>query len=136
MRSLAILQRLAKQAVDQERRALQEISAGMAAAEAEIDDARHAIERESALDIDVMTSGATLTAFIEASNRRIEGLKARLRQLEQAYSAQIERLHHVRIEEKRYELLAERRAKELALEAEKKEQKAIDELAVIAHKPP
>ena len=77
-----------------------------------------------------------MAAFIKASNRRIESLKDRLRQLEHAYAARIERLQDVRVEQKRYQRLAERRAKEEALEADAKEQKAIDELAAIGHKSP
>lgn len=136
MKSLDVLQRLAKLAVDQERRALQTISAEITAVEGKIEDARRAIESEGLAALDFMTSGATLVAFIRANNQRIQDLKDQLHQLEQAYSAQIERLHQERIEQKRYELLAERRAEEEALAAAAKEQKAIDELVAISHKPP
>ncbi|MDH3658529.1 MAG: flagellar FliJ family protein [Alphaproteobacteria bacterium] len=136
MKSLDVLQRLAKQAVDRERQALQAINAEIAAIEGDIDEAQRAIEREADASPDFMTSGTTLAAFIAAQNKRMQDLRDRLRQLEHAHGLQIERLQHERSEQKRYERLAERRAREAALEAEAKEQKAIDELVTMNHKPP
>lgn len=137
MGSLDILQRLAKQAVEQERQALQTIGAEIAAVEGEIEDKQRAIDTEASAPLDLMTSGVTLAAFIHANKQRMQELKGRLQQLRAAYYAQLERVRDERVEEKRYELLAERRRKQAALEAAAKEQKTIDELATIkAGRPP
>ena len=137
MRSLDILTRLAKQAVEQERQALQAIGAEIEAVEDEIEAKQRAIEAEAAAPLDLMTSGVTLDAFIQANKQRMQDLRGRLQQLREAHEQQLERVRAERIEQKRYELLADRRAKQAALEAAAKEQKTIDELVTIkAGRPP
>lgn len=133
MSSLDVLQRLAGQAVDQERQRLQTIGTEIADVENEIDDVNRMIVQETSAPLDFMTSGATLAAFIQAKNARLQDLKERLRGLREAYDAQIGRVREMRVEEKRYELLAERRATQMALEMAAKEQKTIDELVAIGH---
>ncbi len=134
MKSLSILQRIAKQAVDRERQALQVIGSEIATVEADIENRRQAIEREASASPDFMTSGATLNAFIRAGEIQIKVRRERLRELQEAYAIQIERLRQERVEQKRYELLIERRAKQAALEAAAKEQKTIDELVAISNR--
>ena len=134
MRSLDVLQRLAKQAVDRERQVLQAIGGEIATVEADIEIRQEAIEREASAPLDFMTSGATLNAFIRARKIQIQMQRERLAGLQQAYDAQIERVRQERVEQKRYELLIERRAKQAALEAAAKEQKTIDELVTISAK--
>lgn len=136
MRSLDILQRLAKQAVDRERQALQAISGEIADVEADIEARLKTIECEASASLDFMTSGATLTAFIRAGKVQIQARRERLKGLQVAYEMQIERVRQERVEQKRYELLIERRAKQEALEMVAKEQKTIDELVTIARKQP
>lgn len=131
MRSLAILERLAKQAVDQERKKLQAIIAEITAVEEEIASLECRIEQEAASSLDIMTTGATLNAFIRSKKLRIHGLKAHMMTLEQARDMQIEQVRHERVEEKRFALLAERRARQIRLEEEERERKTIDELVSI-----
>jgi flagellar export protein FliJ len=132
LKSLAVLQRLAKQAVDQERQVLLAIGNEIATVEAEIEGLRQAIDRESAASHDFRSSGATLHAFIQAGKGRIRQCEERLLTLQQAHAVQLERVQQQRVEEKRYERLAERRAEQIARDEAMKEQKAIDELAVIS----
>ncbi|MGI9509729.1 MAG: hypothetical protein ACR2QJ_10330 [Geminicoccaceae bacterium] len=137
MRSLDVLRRLARQAVEQERRALLAIGTEIEAVEGDIEAMRRAIGIEASKPLDFMTSGATLAAFIAANKQRMRDLEVRRQQLQLAYDAQLERMRDERTEEKRYELLAERRARQAALEAAAKEQKTIDELVAIkAARPP
>ena len=131
MRSLDLLQRLAKQAVDRERQVLQAIVSEIESVEATIENRLKAIERESQAPLDFMTSGATLDAFIQAGKAQIETLKKRLSELQSSFDAQIERVRRERVEQKRFERLIERRAEQTALEAAAKEQKTIDELVAI-----
>ncbi|MGI9488712.1 MAG: flagellar FliJ family protein [Geminicoccaceae bacterium] len=134
MRSLDVLQRLAKQEVDRERQVLQAISSEIATVEAEIEIRQKAIAQEASAPLDFMTTGATLTAFLQAGEVLIQTLRERLARLQEVYDAQIERVRQERVEQKRYELLIERRAKQAALEAAAKEQKTIDELVTISAK--
>ncbi len=134
MRSLNVLQRLAKQAVDRERQALQAIGSEIANVEADIETRLQAIECEASAPLDFMTSGATLTAFIQAGKAGIQAQRERHVRLQEAYEAQIERVRQERVEQKRYERLIERRSKQAALEAAAKEQKTIDELVMIGGK--
>lgn len=134
MRSLRVLERLAEQAVDRERQALLAIDGKIAEVEGQILALRQAIGREAAAPLDFMTSGATLSAYIEASTKRLEQLNGVLEQLRDARQAQLERVLAERIEQKRYERLAERRASQAVLEAAAKDQKAIDELVTISRR--
>lgn len=133
MKALSTLERLAGQAVDRERQVLQAIADEIAEVERQLRYLRQSIADETSRQLDVMTTGVTLSAFVEASNRRMLALDHRRHQLVAAYDAQAERVKQERIEEKRFQLLAERRAKQMASEAALREQKAIDELAATGH---
>jgi len=133
MKSLQVLERLAKQAADRERQTLLRIAAEINAVEARILGIKQAIEQESNLPWDVMTTGSTFSAFVAGSKSRIDVLNEHLRQLNKAYNIQSERVRHERTEEKRYALIAERRAERAAAEAALKQQKAIDELVSTRH---
>ena len=111
MRSLDVLQRLARQAVDRERQVLQAISNEIAFYESEIEIRQKAIAEEASAPLDFMTSGATLTAFLQAGKAQIQGHRERLARLQEAYDAQIERVRLERVEQKRNELLIERARK-------------------------
>lgn len=134
MKSLAVLQRLAKQAVDQERQALLAIGNEIQGLEGEIQTARETIGREAEASPDFMTSGATLPAFVQASKMRINEMELRIQALQQAFELQLERVRQQRVEEKRYDRLAERRAEQAEAEAAAKEQKDIDELVACRHR--
>lgn len=93
---------------------------------------RQMIEREASLSLDFMTSGATLSAYIAAGKARIQNLQRRLEELQKDYDVQLERVQRERVEEKRYERLAERQAEQAALDVAAKEQKTIDELVIMS----
>lgn len=135
MKTLGVLKRLAKQAVDKERLALQEIADQIAEAEGQIHDLKRSIGDETSTPLDVMTSGATLNAFLVRTRLRIGALESHLIRLGEAREAQLQRVREERVEEKRFERLAQRRAAEQALEAAEREQKTIDELAAISPPP-
>ena len=128
MRSLIVLQRLAKQAVDRERQALLAIQRDIAEVESQIETWQQSIQRETSTDLDFMTSGATLTAFVGSAKTHLLVLQERLAQLQDGHAAQMERVREERVSQKRYELLAERRARQAALDAAMKEQKKIEEI--------
>jgi len=134
LKSLAVLQRLAKQAVDQERQALVAIGNEIEDLKAEVQTAHHAMEREAGASLDVKTSGATLPAYLQASRVRIHDLEQRIQALQQAFELQLDRVRQQRVEEKRYARLAERRAEKAAAEAALKEQKTIEELVISRHR--
>lgn len=126
-----VLIRLAKQAVDQKRLALMAINTEIDDVEQRILDLENMTVSEADAVLDFMTSGATLTAFIRANKERIQQLEIHLKELRKRHDTQLECIRSERTELKRYELLAERRAKQAFEEAATKEQRAIDELVVI-----
>lgn len=132
MGSLDVLQRLAKLDVDRERQVLLAISSEIADAEGEIEASLQALECEASASLDFMTTGATLDAFIHAGRARVRAQRERLAGLHKAYDAQIECVRRKRVEQKRFELLIERRAQQEARKTAAKEQKTIDELAAIS----
>ena len=131
MRSLIVLQRLAKQAVDRERQALLAILRDIADVEGQIETWQRSMQREMSADLDFMTSGATLTAFIGSGKSQLLALQERLAQLQDAHAVQMGRVREERVAQKRFELLAERRAEEAAQAAAKKEQKEMEELVTL-----
>ena len=128
MRSLIVLQRLAKEAVDRERQALLAIQRDMTAVENQIETWQQALQREMSADLDFMSSGATLIAFIGSGKAQLSGLQEQLAQLQEAHAVQMSRVREERVSQKRYELLAERRAQQAVADAAKKEQKEIEEI--------
>lgn len=131
MGALDVLARLAKQAVDRERQALQRINAATAEVEQRIEELHAMRTIEAAHGGDFMTVGATLPAYLQASRERGRAAAAKLRDQQAALAAQLKKLLQQRVELKRYEHLAERRAKRAAEDLAAKEQKVIDELVVI-----
>jgi flagellar export protein FliJ len=131
MGSLDVLIRLAKQTVDQERLALMALNIEIAKVEQRIQDLKDMTASETVAGLDFMTSGATLTAFIRANKQRIQQHELRLQELRKRQDTQLECIRNERTELKRYELLAERRAKQTFEEVAAKEQRAIDELVVV-----
>ncbi len=134
MGSFDVMVRLAKQAVDYERQALQEINAAIAEAERQIDDLAATARSEANKSVDFMTVGATLSAYLQANKRRSQAAAARIRDLQEVKAGQLQKLQQKRVELKRYEQLAERRAKQKAKHLADKEQKAVDELLVTRQK--
>ncbi|MGI9491867.1 MAG: hypothetical protein ACR2QF_05630 [Geminicoccaceae bacterium] len=130
MGSLDVMVRLARQAVDRERQALLEINAAMAKIERQIDDLAAMARSEAKKGGDFMTTGATLTAFLRANRQRAMVAVEQLQTLQTAKSDQLLKLQQQRVELKRYELMAERRAKQKAEDLAAKEQRVIDELLV------
>ena len=131
MKALGVLQRLAGQAVDRERRALLAIGAEITQVEGQIENWVRTMENEASASPDFRTSGATLPAFIETGKARIRALEERLADLQKAHDAQLDCVRRERVEEKRFERLAERRRKQAAQDAAAREQKTIDDLAAM-----
>lgn len=131
MAALDVLARLAKQAVDQERQALQRINAAIDEAERTIRDLKAGTTAEAAFGKDFMTAGTTLPAYLRANKLRVQAVSANVRNLQAAQAEQLQKLQQKRIELKRFERLSERRAKHAADDLAAKEQKAIDELVMI-----
>jgi flagellar export protein FliJ len=120
--------RLARQAVDRERQVLQEINAAMAKIEQHIDNLAAMARSEADKGGDFMTTGATLVAFLRANKQRAKAAAEHLQNLQTVKSEQLLKLHQQRVELKRYERMAERRAKQRAEDLAAKEQRVIDEL--------
>ena len=131
MAALEVLLRLARQAIDSERRSLQNINQAIANVEQRIQDLRAVTVKEAAGEPDFMTVGATLAAFVKANKLREEGAYAQLDKLRAEQGKQLQRLQEKRVELRRYELLAERRAEREAEETKRQEQKTIDDLVMI-----
>lgn len=131
MASLDVLARLAQQAVDRERQALMQINKVMAEVEKQIEILGAQAEAEATKGADFMGAGATLSAFLQVSRMRVHAARGELAKLRADHANQLDKLKQQRIELKRYELLAERRAKREADALATKEQKVIDELVTI-----
>lgn len=130
MAAFDLLIRLAKQAVDRERRVLQRIDEEIAGTEQRISDLKANATEESRLGQDILTSGATLPAYRLANRQRIEAASAHLAALRAHRDAQLQRVLEQRTELKRYERIIEKRADEARRHALDKEQKAIDQMVM------
>ena len=134
MGALDVMVRLAKQAVDRERQALQEINVAMTKIEQHIEDLAALARSEANKGGDFMTTGATLVAYLRANKQRAKAAAEQLQKLQSAKSEQLSKLHQQRVELKRYERMVERRAKQKAEDLAAKEQRVIDELLTTKRK--
>jgi len=130
MEPLAVLARLAGLEVERERRALAALDAPIETLRRRIADwgAEAELERRTAVDL---ASARLLGAYLEASRRRLGAAESELVRLEQARAQQAARLLEQRRELKRLELLRARHEQRRRTEAARREQRAIDELAVL-----
>jgi flagellar export protein FliJ len=130
MDPIAVLVRLAGLAVERERRALAVLDAPIEALRRRIADWHAEAERERRTAVD-LASARLLGAYLEASRRRLGAAESELARLEQARAQQAARLLEQRRELKRLELLRQRHEQRRRTEAARREQRAIDELALL-----
>ena len=130
MDHLAVLARLAGQAVERARQALAAADAQLDQRRAEIASARGEFEREAAAATGL--DGARLLAtWLIARRRQLARAAGEIARLEDARAAQLARLVEQRLELKRLELLQARQQRRAAAEAGAREQRESDELASI-----
>lgn len=127
MDPLDILVRLAEQEVERARRALAEFDQRIAQLTDRIECERAGLERA----LGDPAPGPLLAAFVEASRERIRKDREQLADLEIGRRQKAARLLDHRIELKRLELLRDRRRVQEQIEAERREQKEVDEQAVL-----
>jgi flagellar export protein FliJ len=130
MDHLAVLLRLAGLEVERERRALAAIDAAIEALRQEIALARAEAERERRAATD-LAGARLLAAYLEGCRRRLQIAGTELARLEQARGQQLARLIEQRLERKRLELLRARDAQRRHAAATRREQRDLDELALV-----
>ena len=128
MDALTVLARLARRALDEERRALVRIDRAIGAARDLLVEAHEAAERERRAACALADGNVRLLAYLRRMHGRAEALAAELRRLEDQRQAQAARLSERHLELRRLEILIERRADRARIEAAWREQTAMDEL--------
>jgi flagellar biosynthesis chaperone FliJ len=130
MDHLAVLARLAGQAVERARQALAALDAQLVERRAALTQAQGEIEREAAAASGL--DGARLLAtWLVARRRQLARAESEIAHLEDARAAQLARLVERRLELKRLELLQARQQERAAAAARAREQRESDELASI-----
>jgi flagellar biosynthesis chaperone FliJ len=129
--TLAALARVARQALDEERRGLLATDRAIATLHDQIARLREAAERERLAACALADGNARLLAYLRRSDARVRGAAAELRRLEHERQNQAARLTARHLELKRLEILLERRAARAHAERMRCEQQMIDELAAI-----
>lgn len=138
MDALAVLGRLARQQLDEQRRALHAIDRALAAVRDELDGLRQQLEEERRAAATLADGERLLASYQRRILERERTLRAELDRLARERAAAAERLAEHRLETRRLEILVERRAERLRANNLKKRQKAADELALTRrhHRPP
>ena len=131
MDALAVLARVARQALDDERHGLLRTDQAIAALCHQLAGLREAAERERHTACALADGHARLMAYLRRMSGRATALDANLRRLEQQREAQAARLAARHVELKRLEVLLERRAQRSRAERMRRDQKAIDELVMV-----
>lgn len=131
--ALGRLARLERQRVDEERRALGQISVRIAALEERIEGLRASIADEIAQSRPGPAAAQLLGIWLQASARREHALRAELERLEQRRADVRSGMHARRIEMKRLEILLERRLAQAEDAAARAEQREIEDLAAARH---
>jgi hypothetical protein len=126
--ALTVVARLARQAVDAERRALVRIDQAIGATRAMLIEARAAAERERRVSCALADGHVRLLACLRRMHGRAEALAAELHGLENQRQAQAARVSERHLELRRLEILIERRAERASMEAEWRAETAVDEL--------
>jgi flagellar export protein FliJ len=129
--ALAVLARVARQALDDERHGLLRTDQAIAALCHQLAGLREAAERERHAACALADGHARLMAYLRRMPGRAAALDANLRRLEHQREAQAGRLAERHLELKRLEALVERRAERAGAERMRREQKAIDELVLV-----
>jgi flagellar biosynthesis chaperone FliJ len=126
--ALTVVARLARQALDAERRALVQIDQAIGATRAMLIEAHEAAERERRAACVLADGHVRLLAYLRRMHGRAEALAAELRGLENQRQAQAARVSERHLELRRLEILIERRTERASIEAEWRAQMAMDEL--------
>jgi flagellar export protein FliJ len=128
---LAVLARLARQALDAERQALAETDQATDVTRAMLADLRQSAEGERRAARGLVDGNARLVTYLRRVRGQERELEAELCRLENQREAQTARLAERHAELKRLEILVERRAERARAERLRREQKAIDELVLL-----
>ena len=128
MDALTVLARLARQALDEERRALVRIDHAIGAARDLLVEAGQAAERERRAACALAEGNVRLLPYLRRMHGRAGTLAAEIRGLENQRQAQAARMSERHLELRRLEILIERRVERARIEAEWREQTAMDDL--------
>jgi flagellar biosynthesis chaperone FliJ len=128
MDALTVLARLARQALDEERLALVRIDHAIGAARDLLVEADQAAERERRAACALAEGNVRLLPYLRRMHGQAGTLAAEIRGLENQRQAQAARLSERHLELRRLEILIERRAERARIEAEWREQTAMDDL--------
>ena len=130
MDSLAVLVRLARQTLNEQRQALHAIDQAIAATQDQLNALREAMERERRAACELADRDLRLATYQRRVRTRERSLQAEGRRLERERAAQAGRLAERHLELRRLEILAERRAERIHAARQRQEQHSIDELAL------
>lgn len=133
MDPLERLARLQRRRLDEDKRALSEISAEIAAVEQRLVALRAQRADEIAHSGPDPVGVRLLAVWLQASAGRERGLEAECQRLERRRAAAIARLTDRRVELRRLELLLERRSERATEAAARAEQRALHDLAAARH---
>ena len=131
MDTLAVLARLERQALDRERLRLQAIDGQLDELGGQLSALRAAVTAERQVAAQLADGQAALAAYLPVNHARQRATAAHLGELEVARAEQMGRVLSRRLELERLEILAERRRQRHHDANQKREQQAIDELALI-----
>ena len=135
MDALAVLARLARQALDEERCALVRIDHAIGAARDLLVEADQAAEQERRAACALAEGNVRLLPYLRRMHGRAGALAAEIRGLENERQAQAARLSERHLELRRLEILIERRAERARIETEWREQTAMDDLVQLRRWP-
>jgi flagellar export protein FliJ len=129
--ALAVLARLARQALDEERQRLLGTDEAIAAVCDQRAGLREAAELERRAAGGFTDGNARIVTYLRRVAARAQRLQAELRRLEHQRAAEAARLAERHVELKRLEILVERRAERARAERIRREQQTTDELVVL-----
>jgi hypothetical protein len=135
MDALTVLARLARRALDEERRALVQIDHAIGIARDLLIEAREAAVRERRAACALADGHVRLLPYLRRTPSRAEALAAEIQGLENQRQAQAARLSERHLELRRLEILIERRAERARIEAEWREQAAMDDFVQLRRWP-
>jgi flagellar biosynthesis chaperone FliJ len=135
MEALTVLARLARRALDEERRALGQIDQAIGVARDRLIEAHETAERERRAACALADEHVRLLPYLRRTPGRAEALSAEIQGLENQRQAQAAHLSERYLELRRLELLIERRAERARIEAEWREQAATDDFVQLRRLP-
>jgi len=133
MKGLATLMRLAKAEIDERQRAVAEIESRILGLERQVAIDAANVEGEQRAAMNDPFAGATLGAYLQAAHARRVDLERRIGLLRGEAQSLRDGLNEAFLELKRLELVAERYASEAEKMALRRENAALDEMAIARH---